>query len=335
MSTFNILWGQDERNDEKRMFEILVSNFRQFDLFNVGTLQVAHDKETLDREIGSGKYDVVVCSETIQGTQIGVGSVRTWEELKPGLKTILILDDDKKGKSKVFSLFTRHNYNCIFRRDFGTGELIAQMIATGRSEAQAVEYYGLKNNVDYLASLETQKPEQVPAKEDFPVEAYEAEEGVTSEEYMQEDIPQSETYRDESTSSMPPLFDEVDQLLGESLSNGAREVISSPEEEEVVPMAPYMAEDMTDPVFAGNSQDRDANFPHEPLFTSNYPAKIPAGLTKRFNPETSSVIATEGYVVHVLSDTAIVVEVPDAHFKDTMKDGTTVSLITSRVDTIL
>ena len=160
-------------------------------------------KERLDDLVArQSGCDLLICGENFDGTRIGTGTIRRWKQAKEGLNAILVLDDSKKGSSKVMGLFELDYFNALFMSDFKS-QMIKNLVREGRTKEEAFLYYGLEDYIDlrkkpkrqleevakdktedagYTEEIAGAKEDVIPREEEDPLRKYPDEATLSDEE---------------------------------------------------------------------------------------------------------------------------------------------------------
>lgn len=161
-------------------------------------------KDRLDDLVGrEGECDLLICSENFDGARIGTGTLRRWKNVNNTVHTILVMDDGKKGSSKVMGLFELDYFDALFLSDFKS-KMIKSLVKEGRTKENAFHYYGLDDYIDLRKKpVRKATEQQVEAGEDAKgpgasggMEAFRQEENTIPEEEKEDP---SRVYPDEKT----------------------------------------------------------------------------------------------------------------------------------------
>lgn len=315
-AVYNIAFGFNEKPQEKHFIEDMRQNFQRFNKFEVAKLDVLHSIEEIDAAVKANAYDVIVISEKLGNRHIGSGSAKNWIATQPELKIMIIIGSDRKGGNKLAGLFKNGYYNSIYQSDFKTGEIIADLITKGRTKEEAFEYYGLENNEELMKQMQKEEAQQA-AQEDIKEPAgvedmLETQDADNFEEDVEEEPVRNSGYIEREPVPVQRNLQEPTRTFKHTLQ---------PEIQEEINMA-----NTINYYNKVNNNQMTAGYPEGNLpSAANYAAST--GL-KTFDLQESSVASSSGYVVSVLTDTALVIEVPNAHFMENAVPGMPVNLIT-------
>lgn len=319
-AVYNIAFGFNEKPQERRFIEDMRQNFQRFNKFEVAKLDILHSIEEIEAAVKANAYDVIVTSENLGARNIGSGSAKKWIEIQPELKIMFIIGSDRKGGNKLAGLFKSGYYDSIYQPDFKTGEIIADLIVKGRTKEEAFNYYGLENNEEFkeqMKKAEAQQEDQDDIREPAGVEDMLETQNAYSfeEEEIEEEPIKNDGY--EESEPVP-----VQRTLQEQSRTVKRTLSAEIQEEKNM----YNANNYYNKV---NNNQVNAGYPEGNLPSGPSPMNfaVSTGL-KTFDLKESSVASSSGYVVSVLTDTALVIEVPNAHFMENAVPGMPVNLIT-------
>lgn len=321
MKTVNILWAQTRLADGNSIFDSVRKNLENYNLFHIGEFKVINSKRQVDEEIRRGDYDVLIATDIIEGEPIGGGTVSSWrEESGNKLQIILLLGDSKAAGTSLFNMWQRGFFDFIFQRDYGTGQRAAEMIASGRTAEEAAAYYQLEGNPkykEYIESLsEKEQPKEDTQKEDpYPENEFMADvnslftdqnetdsvpmTASETDDYIEPELEVAGAYPDEE------VYVQV-QSVGKPTANEQKKT-SIEKEEKMRQQRDILPEN--------NLSDEGMEKYHAPVMTSNFHSPMQLS-GRQYHLSESSIVPNEGYVVHVISNTALIVEIPGANFLD-------------------
>lgn len=154
-------------------------------------------KERLDELVTrKDECDLLICGENFDGARIGTGTMRKWKKEHEGLNVILVLNDKKRGSTKVMELYELNYFNGLFASDF-KAKYIKNLVLSKRSKEDAFTYYGLEDYIDLR-----KKPKTEDIAETLPED---------HEEAVTENPAEEEVYESEEIAEEPPAEDETEE----------------------------------------------------------------------------------------------------------------------------
>lgn len=341
----NVLMGINSSNTADKFKNAFKANLEGVDDLTVGKVELVHDKDLMDEAVSSGEFDVFVCKESVDGINYGCGSIEKWQRLNPNIRIILVMAETKKGGKGLYRMFTNGYYDAMYNKDFTDNELFSRLILHGRSEEDAFDYYGVANNTDYQNDMLRREMEQEEEDDDsvlpndddeFPRTPSYRRNVVEVSSVAEAESAEKGQYMEESADVNTSLQEDLMALLEDESSNTDNSIDEEEFEDE---------EDEPDEEQNMKAYNKDASV-NSAVAPEKKESKPRAGKKKASKDEiqpltagaidvvaTSSVVAHEGYILTPVSDRALLIEFPDAHFLNT-KDaiaGMPVTLISARI----
>lgn len=342
----NVLMGINSSNTADKFKKAFKANLEGADGLTVGKVELAHDKELMDKAVSGGEFDVFVCKESVDGITYGCGSVEKWQRLNPNIRIILVMAEGKKGGKGLYRMYTNGYYDAMYNKDFTDNELFSQLILHGRSREDAFDYYGVANNTDYQNDMLRREMEQEEEEDDDSVLPNYDDEFPRTPSYRQNEVgvspvaeaepAEKEQYMEESADMNASLQEDLMALLEDESSNMDNSIDDEEFEDE---------EDEPDEEQNMKGYKKDASV-NSVVAPEKKESKPRAGKKKASKNEiqplaagtvdvvaTSSVVAHEGYIIAPVSDRALLIEFPDAHFLSNKEAiaGMHVTLISARI----
>lgn len=352
----NVLIGMGATTNAQLFKRSFVENLRGYDQIEVGKVDIVHVKDQIAGRIAGGKYDVLICKETIGEESVGGGSIDAWKEINPHLRILLVIGDNKFGGKKLYQLYNKGYFDAIFVKDFSNPTVFADIVSNGRTAEQAFSYYGVQNNSSYQMDQMRndtmqeepvfEKPveqeagmgqedveyqmenddDEVMAEEPVLEEPVEQEESVASSDYSfinefadssslnTADDEDEEDYVERTEHDVLPknredLMQEFDQLLTDSPAPPEQAKKREIEKSEDVDSHGTMGTGQTEQVRYSGQNSIDATRKELPKERAELLKPVAIDVIK-----SASVLPHEGYVVTAVSNTALLVEVPEANF---------------------
>lgn len=177
--------------------------------FGIGLFDTTNNKELVEEQLETGKYNVLVCAEQLGEEKISSASLKAWSQKYPDLKVILGVGKEKKGGEKLLRLLTSapFYYDAVYEGDL-TGDVIASLIKKSRTREEAISYYGLETRIGdtkkeekVTSSIEEKAPEKIVEAEVITEEEFEKEVAKFGELDFDEKVLQVEEEKKETEAS--------------------------------------------------------------------------------------------------------------------------------------
>ena len=333
-NNFNIIIGlkTDKVQQTESTFRKILSNV------NINLLNIATTKDELENLIILSKYNVLITKENLD-CPLEKSFLKQLRRDYPALNIIVVFKDEKRGGAKLGELFLNGIYNCIFTSDVDNSNMLEHLINEQRSEEEAFEYYGLVNNAAFLEKYQAEKDakQSTPASSisstenanfysDIAMPSYSNDTNNTppttngttvaytqpaqvSTEIPVEPVNANLSFKEDATPA-----DANENIIPNSVTTKPEHIHKEPVHEDFIETVPEAMTEETVVAVAYQETNTDVQVNHTENNTSesNY---IPEPTTPTANvPKDSSISIQKGYILSVLSDSAIIVEVKDAHF---------------------
>jgi len=267
--------------------------------------------DDIDTMASSGAFDVLFCCEELGDRSVGYGSVNRWGGM-PLKRIILILKNSQYGGAKCSRLFEQGYYDAIFTNDLKEPELVIDLVLNGRTMEEAAAYYGIDEEV-----LARMKQSEAPDIEPVPT--------VAGKDLRAEMLADFEALLNEADET-PVASTSKKNLSQNTGANGTFESKTdfSGVEESVERANRRPGEKETDGNIAvkensGKGKQVEADFKEEKQSAEKMVSKEVRldenSIMVVTRVQKASVVPHEAYIVAAVSDSALIIEVPGAHFE--------------------
>ena len=275
----------------------------------IARIDMCETVEEIDAALEKGNYDVLICLELLGERSIAYGSVREWKKRNSLKRIILIVKNERKASLKLAKLYRNDYYDAVYMRHLPDSTIMTELILNGRTEEEAVDYY----DIETMDIVQQARKERETA-------GYSVREADDLKEKIAEDIqlgfentirnidkqmtvfdmPEEESHEEDKN---PALLDYFESNMRESYKQNTT-AASIPE----ISAGMQFYEERL-----GNTNiQRMKNDVEEKMFDITEKKKDEQPVSRI---ERASVMPHEAYIIAAVSDSALIIEIPGAHFE--------------------